>query len=78
MTQEAAQKRFSTHPEDIVKILSGRRLLAKTSEGKFYFTTTFYTQASIADPNRYGRPASAVSPEEAPGNSNFELGSSFA
>ena len=62
---ETVQKRFSTQPEDIVKILQDGRLLARTPEGGYYFTTTFYTQTPIADPNRYGRPSLAVSAEAA-------------
>ena len=64
-SQDAPQKRFSTHPEDILKTLEDGRLLAKTPEGKYYTTTTFYTQVPLADPNRYGRPSSEISAERA-------------
>lgn len=59
------QKRFSTQSEDIVKTLEDGRILARTPEGNYYFTTAFYAQTPIADPNRYGRPSSAVSAEAA-------------
>jgi hypothetical protein len=62
--QDSPQRHFSTRPEDIVKIFPDGRLLARTPEGTYYFTTSFYAQSDLADPNRYGRPSSIVPPEE--------------
>ena len=64
-TTNIVQKRFSTQREDIVKILGDGRLLARTSEGGYYFTTSFYAETPIADPTRYGRPSSVVSAADA-------------
>ena len=64
-TEETVERRFSTRPEDVVKTLSDDRILARTPEGRLYLTSKFYLHNLCADPNRYGRPASLVSPEEA-------------
>jgi hypothetical protein len=64
-SQSGPQRHFSTRTEDVVRTLQDGRVLAKTTEGKLYLTTSFYLQMPFADPNRYGRPSSQITEEAA-------------
>lgn len=62
-TQEV-RSAYGTRPEDVVARLEGGLVIAKTPDGAYYRTRASIVGLPIADPNRYGRPSSRLSPEE--------------
>lgn len=63
--KETNRYSYATRPEDVLGATKEGKIVAYDGQSVYYLTEPRYVGAFFADPNRYGRPASRLTREEA-------------